>query len=279
MLAKKTGADLEQRADELASSIVRPLLRTFADLSAPARTFLARRVAHDIRAQLLIVRDEERQLISDELHDSTVQYLVAANLSLMRLKSRIKNENSNLEILSDIEKSVDRALKELRSSTYLMHPPDLEDGPFSVMLQEYCEEFSRRTDIAVELRCERAVDSLTSQVHRAILRIIQEALMNVHRHADATRAVVRIRQRNSFMHVVVSNNGKAKSKRPVGRAKVGVGLSSIRLRLSQFGGSLMVMTAQRGTVLHGVIPIDRLIAEGLNQSPCAPPTRHGRRTG
>jgi two-component system, NarL family, sensor kinase len=108
------------------------------------------------------------------------------------------------EILNDIELSVASAIQELRVSTYLLHPPDLENDGLELTLRRYCEGFARRTELAVRFDSDGTIDRLVSPAQKSILRIVQEALTNVHRHAEATQVVVRCRAHGNHLHIVVS---------------------------------------------------------------------------
>jgi len=214
--------------------------------------------ARDLRSRLLASRESERQLISEELHDSTVQHLVGVDLNLMRLKSRLKGDAAAQEILNDIELSVASAMQELRVSTYLLHPPDLENEGLELTLRRYCEGFARRTDLSVRFDSDGSIDRLVSPAQKAILRIVQEALTNVHRHAEATQVMVRCRAHGNHLHVVVTDNGLAKSKAEPAQVRAGVGLASMRMRLAQFGGGMTISSALRGTVVHCVLPLQAI---------------------
>ena len=128
-------------------------------------TYEAERMAKDLRSRLLTSQEDERQLISEELHDSTVQHLVAVDLNLMRLKSRLGGDADAQEILGDIETSVGRAIEELRVSTYLLHPPDLDRAGLALALRRYCDGFARRTSLSVRFDCDAGVDEFIRQ-HR-----------------------------------------------------------------------------------------------------------------
>jgi signal transduction histidine kinase len=225
--------------------------------------------AKDLRNRLLASRESERQLISEELHDSTVQHLVGVDLNLMRLKARLKGDAAAQEILNDIELSVASAMQELRVSTYLLHPPDLENDGLELTLRRYCEGFARRTDLAVRFDSDGTIDRLVSPAQKAILRIVQEALTNVHRHAEATQVVVRCRAHGNHLHIVVSDNGLASSKAEPAQVRAGVGLASMRMRLAQFGGGLTISSAMRGTVVHCVRPL-QAICKAAHAPPIGP---------
>jgi two-component system, NarL family, sensor kinase len=212
-------------------------------------------VARDLRSRLLMSRENERQLISEELHDSTVQHLVAVDLNLMRLKSRLREDAASQEILTDIEGSVAQAMRELRVSTYLLHPPILDNDRLALALRRYCDGFARRTGLSVRLDCDGTVDRLIAAAQKSILRIVQEALTNVHRHAEATQVVVRCRAHSDELQIVVSDNGVARSRGKRAQVRAGVGLASMRMRLAQFGGDMTIASEGHGTVLRCVLPL------------------------
>ncbi len=237
-------------------------------------TYEAERMAKDLRRRLLTSQEDERQLISEELHDSTVQHLVAVDLNLMRLKSRLGADADVQEILGDIETSVARAIQELRVSTYLLHPPDLDRDGLALALRRYCDGFARRTGLSVRFDCDAGVDELIASAQKCVLRIVQEALTNVHRHAKASQVVVRCRSHDGHMHIVVSDNGSARNTGMPTQVRAGVGLASMRMRLAQFGGCMTMSAARRGTVLHCVLPL-HAISKAI-QPPMTRPTLVGR---
>ena len=237
-------------------------------------TYEAERMAKDLRSRLLTSQEDERQLISEELHDSTVQHLVAVDLNLMRLKSRLGTDADAQEIMGDIETSVGRAIQELRVSTYLLHPPDLESDGLALALRRYCDGFARRTSLSVRFDCDAGVDEIISSAQKCILRIVQEALTNVHRHAKASQVVVRCRAHNGHMHIVVSDKGSERDMGKLAHVRAGVGLASMRMRLAQFGGCMTMSAARRGTVLHCVLPLHAICKAA--QPPVTRPVLVGR---
>lgn len=215
-----------------------------------------------VSGRLLAIQEEERQRIAEELHDSTVQHLVAIGLNVMTLRDRIGAEAEPLPLLQDIERSLDEASKELRTLTYLLHPPSLERDGLRGALGSYVEGYARRSGLQVTLRANCAVDALPFTLQRTILRIIQESLANVHRHASASSVSIHVRCLMQQLHLVVTDNGKgvqgtasadgAASPTP----RLGVGIPGIRARLKQFGGELQIWSRPSGTRLHAVIPLN-----------------------
>jgi two-component system NarL family sensor kinase len=217
--------------------------------------------------RLMELRDEERRRIAEELHDSTAQHLVAIGLNVMGLQTR-KDPRGSQALLREIEESLEEASRELRSFTYLLHPPRLEQDGLHLTLQRYVEGFARRTGLKLALRLSAEVDGLTFALQITIFRIVQEGLANVHRHASASRVAIDLRVIRGQLHLIVSDDGRG-FKPGIGSrrdrdapSRMGVGIPGIKARLRQFGGELVVRSGQNGTRLHGVMPVHAVPAGG-----------------
>ena len=210
--------------------------------------------------RLMQLRDEERRRIAEELHDSTAQHLVAIGLNVMGLRQG-KGLRASHTLLQEIEDSLDEASRELRSFTYLLHPPRLEQDGLYLTLHRYLEGFARRTGLKSRLRLSPVVDDLTFALQITVFRIVQEGLANVHRHASASRVSIDVRVIRDQLHLIVSDDGRGfKSSNHAaassnGVPRMGVGIPGIKARLRQFGGELVVRSGPGGTRLHGVMPV------------------------
>jgi signal transduction histidine kinase len=208
--------------------------------------------------QLLALQEEERQRIARELHDSTAQHLVATNLRLMRLVGEIRQSPAALEACEEIGDLLDRALLELRVFTYLLHPPNLADEGLQSTLREFIDGFAGRTGLQARVRISDAVDEAPPEIQRSILRVVQEALANVHRHAGASRVHVGAKLVKGFCLVVrVRDDGRGMTAagRAGGRFRMGVGIPGMHARLRQFGGDLKIRTGSTGTSLLAYVPL------------------------
>jgi two-component system NarL family sensor kinase len=219
----------------------------------------AEQETEQLSERLLALQEEERQRIADELHDSTAQHLVAASLNVMALKAGPASEAKKLKLWKDIETSLEEATKELRALTYLLHPPQLQTDGLRSTLRRYIDGFGRRTGLKTKLRSSRSADQLPLPLQRSMLRIVQEALANVHRHAAASRVSVNLKCLAGRVHLVVRDDGcgikgmlKQGAYEPL---RTGVGIPGMRARLRQLGGDLKIRTGSRGTTLHAMAPI------------------------
>ena len=147
---------------------------------------MAENEARQLSERMSTVQDEERQQIAQELHDSTMQHLTAMGLNIMNLKARAVSDAKMRKLCEDIEGSLDEASRELRTFTYLLHPPELEIDGLRSTLHRFVEGFATRTGLKTTLNVSRKADELPLAVQRCLLRVVQEALANVHRHASAS---------------------------------------------------------------------------------------------
>ena len=151
------------------------------------------------------------------------------------------------------------ALKELRTFSYLMHPPALHADGLRSTIRQYIDGYANRSGLAVKFRSSPKIDKLPFQIQRSLLRIVQEALANVHRHASASRVSVDMRQIAGRLHLTITDNGRG----PEGTSEQegdapfqpGLGIFGIRARVRQFGGDLKVQTGPHGTRIYAVVPV------------------------
>ena len=153
---------------------------------------------------------------------------------------------------------MDKGLRELRIFTYLLHPPNLEREGLSATLREFVDGFCRRTRLGAAVRVSGPVDYLPFDLQRTLLRVVQEALANVQRHAMASRVSLVLRRRAGHVLLRVSDNGKGIADATAGGEpqRFGVGILGMRARLEQFGGELRIKTDPRGTTLIAVVPLN-----------------------
>jgi PAS domain S-box-containing protein len=216
---------------------------------------IAQLEAKQLSQRVLSIQDDERQRIAQDLHDSTSQHLAAIGLNLIALKGA----KGSCSVLEDIENSLEEASKELRTFTYLLHPPALADDGLIGTLARYVEGFRRRTGLMVTLRSQGSIDELSRPAQESILRVVQEALANVHRHADAACAQVNLRRIGNRLHVVIRDDGiglkAAGTAAQEARLPTGLGIAGMTARMRQLGGSLKVRSKPRGTIVHALVPM------------------------
>jgi signal transduction histidine kinase len=218
----------------------------------------ARQALTDLSGRLYALREEERQRIAQELHDSTAQHLVAATLNLMTLRAKCASYPGVHDLLESIESSLEEATRELRTFTYLLHPLALENDGLEKTLRTYLDGFARRTGLRAQASVVGDVEGLAFALQCSLLRIIQEALANVHRHASASHVSVGLRRRSDALRLIVADDGcgmPAANGRADGSVRNGMGISGMKARLSEFGGRLEIRSGPHGTTIAAIVPL------------------------
>lgn len=215
----------------------------------------------DIDVGLLSIQEGIQQRIASDLHDSTCQHLIAASLGLMRIRGAVADAQATERLCDEVEASIDEALRELRAFAYLLHPRDLTGDGLKATIEGYAEGFAARTSLHVRVNIVPKVDRLPYAAKRALLRVVQEALTNVFRHAKATEVAIVIDIVDSHFELTISDNGRGLPNSGGRGAKAlsgGVGIPAMRARLRGIGGTLAIqsdgMTPHSGTVLSAVFP-------------------------
>jgi signal transduction histidine kinase len=218
----------------------------------------ARRL-RELSTRLLKVQDDERRRIARELHDSAGQELAALlmNFYVIRGKpgslspAQERAVNESCELLAILT-------EEVRTLSYLLHPPLLDETGLSSALQWYVDGFAQRSKIAVSLQVARDFGRLAADVETTIFRIVQESLTNVHRHSGSTTAEIRLQRLGHEVRLEVFDTGVGMplSKRAKGHdAKAGVGILGMSERVRQLGGSFEISAGTPGTRITASLPL------------------------
>ncbi len=146
----------------------------------------------ELNSELFALQEQLHRRIASELHDLTCQHLVAASLGLMQIRNALGDPPTIERHCEQLDVSINSALNELRSVAYLLLPQDIFEGGLKAALEQYAAGFAARTSLVVEVSISPEVDTLPYEKQRSIMRIAQEALTNVHRHASATRVDISI---------------------------------------------------------------------------------------
>jgi|SRR5579859_1384099 len=216
-----------------------------------------------LSARLLRLQDEERRRIARELHDSVGQTLAALSMNLSAVGSEIERLSKTAGLVADSATLVNDMSTDIRTISYLLHPPLLDEAGLSSALTWYIKGFSERSKIEVDLDIPEDFGRLPRDLETAVFRIVQECLTNIHRHADSPVAKVRIAQRDGHIRVEVQDKGKGIPSQE--RAEIvssvngtpGVGIRGMRERLRQLGGTLELSSdgEGKGTLIAARLPI------------------------
>jgi signal transduction histidine kinase len=216
---------------------------------------------HELRrlsASLIATQDRERRRIARELHDGLGQDLTVAKIMLQGIFRKEHSTESKEQLIADVIKLMDGALQQIRSVSYLLHPPLLEEIGLRSALGWYLDGLSKRGDIELTMEIQPSeFPRLAPELETTVFRIIQEALANVFRHSRASKAFVTLEKRGSEIAATVRDDGvgvpnEIAEFRP---DSVGVGLGGMRQRIKELGGELLLRNTHPGTVVEVVIPI------------------------
>jgi two-component system, NarL family, sensor kinase len=210
---------------------------------------------------LLKVRDEERRKLARDLHDSTGQTLAALKISASLLQENCRDVPAAQPIVSEVMQLADQAIEEIRTMSYLLHPPLLDEVGFACAAEWYIEGFAKRSGINVRIDIVNPRERLPKSVEIALFRVLQESLTNVHRHSGASDASIHFLRQGDAVILEVRDFGsgipeeRLRLLQGVG-AKAGVGLAGMRERLHELNGKLEIESDARGTSMRATVPLD-----------------------
>lgn len=207
---------------------------------------LANQNLGELSARLMHLQDEERRRIARELHDSVGQTLAALSMNLATVSSDIEHLKQTASTVADSAALVDDLSKDIRTISYLLHPPLLDEAGLSSALTWYLQGFSERSKIAVDLKIPEDFGRLSCELETAIFRVVQECVTNIHRHSGSSTAKVRISHTASRVEVLVEDKGKGIPAEKVSQISTsrtpGVGIRGMRERLRQLGGEMEIQS-------------------------------------
>ena len=200
--------------------------------------------------QLMRSQDDERRRIARNLHDSLGQHLASIK---MRLES-LSPDAGQKDALSATLKSVEQCISETRTLSSLLHPPLLDEVGFSSAARWYTDEFAKRSGIKAELELpDEGIERLPESVRIALFRILQESLTNVHRHSASPSVEVRLKVNHQAV-LTVRDFGRGMPAESLKEPQAnghhfGVGLSGMRERVNDLGGTFEIQSSGNGTLI------------------------------
>jgi signal transduction histidine kinase len=209
-----------------------------------------------LSAELEDARESERRTIARDLHDEIGQALMTIKLDLGVVDRSGQVSGAPAEALGEARASTDVAIRTVRDLSQLLHPPMLNDFGLAVTLQAYVHAFSERSGVGTQLVLDRMEARVPSDVEVCAYRIVQEALTNVAKHAEATSCRVYLHRLPHSLLVTIEDDGRGIATTNGKDAEIrGVGLVSVRERVSRAGGTVNIESAGRGTRLTVELPV------------------------
>lgn len=223
----------------------------------------ARRRAEDaarrLSGRILSLQDDERRRIARELHDSLGQYLVSLKVNLDLLSGATRDDREN-SLVAECLHAVQECISDTRTISHLLHPPLLDEAGLASAARWYVEGFAERSGLHVNLDLPSDLERLHRDVETTLFRILQEALTNVHRHAEGSAVRIALQVDEEHVQMQISDNGKGIPEERLLRLQeddsaMGVGLAGMRERVRDLGGSLTISSASPGTTITVAIPL------------------------
>jgi signal transduction histidine kinase len=232
-----------------------------------------------LTVHLMTVQDEERRKIARDLHDTAGQTLAAVKMNLAALQRSGPQRADTERLLEDIGALIDEALREIRTTSYLLHPPLLDERGFVSATRWFVDGFTKRSGIQVHCEIPDSMERLPENVELALFRLLQETMTNIHRHSGATAATVSLRSEADSLAFQVSDNGHGIPEQNLRRFResngtVGVGLAGMRERVRELGGEMTIRSENSGTTIDFLLSKQKFVgtsnSDGLSHKKFPP---------
>ena len=248
------------------------LVASFSDITKRKE---AEEALHHLSARLLRLQDEERRRLGRELHDSLAQSVMAVNLDLAQVtRSPVALDKRARHALSEARKVLREMSREIRTLSYLLHPPVLDELGLASAVKEYAHGFSERSGIALEIDVQPDFPRMPQEAETAFFRIVQESLANIQKHSGSSTGNIRLWNGQGLIQLEIRDQGCGMGAKPGQNShgfpkasRLGVGILGMRERMAQLGGTLEVQSDASGTAVHATIP---LALEGTHGTPSDP---------
>lgn len=259
---QRAEAALQQAHDELEDRVAERTGQLTLTLNNLEREVLERKRAEEqlrqLSVRLMTLQDEERRHIARDLHDTTGQTLAAMKMTAA-LVQRTPAGPEMSRLLEDLNNLTDEAVREIRTTSYLLHPPLLDEAGITSAVQWFVEGFAKRSGIRVRCEIEENLQRPLRNHELVLFRILQESLTNVHRHSGASAATVRLKFSAAHFLLEIADNGAGIPEECLNRFHeaghgTGVGLVGMRERVHELGGRLDIQSNTAGTTVSVALP-------------------------
>jgi signal transduction histidine kinase len=249
----------EQAHDALRETKIRLENEIAERRAAEQKLRASERSLRELSGMLLKMQDDERRHLGRELHDSVGQYLAVLKMGLEVLKAD-KSSAGDTEEQQFLEclRLVDLTITEVRTMSYLLYPPMLEEMGLQMAIGWYLDGFAKRSGIRTTFEMPEPVGRVDRDAELAIFRILQESLTNLHRHSGSSSAQVRLLKTNREVTIEVHDQGKGIPTAVLEYAQdacgtIGVGLRGMTERMRQLGGRLEIVSSVAGTTVRATV--------------------------
>src|SRR6202041_1014184 len=203
----------EERFRRLAESLESEVQARTKELEERnAEVLLQAETVQTLSSSLMHVQDDERRHIARELHDSAGQPLTVLGMNLATVSQLADGADPQLrEQVSEVQKAVDQLTQEIRTTSYLLHPPLLDEIGVWAVLKWYVEGLSERSGLKINLDLPQDLGRFSRDAELVVFRVVQECLTNIHRHSGSKTAAIRLRLADGIVSVEVQDSGQGMS--------------------------------------------------------------------
>jgi PAS domain S-box-containing protein len=207
---------------------------------------------------LLKTQDDERRRIARELHDSAGQLITVLGMNIAGIAKHGEQNPSLAEIVEDTQNLVQQLSREIRTTSYLLHPPLLDENGLSQAIHWYMQGLTERTDLEIELNIPENFGRLPADLELTIFRIVQEGLTNIHRHSGSKTATIRLSRNANSVLLKIEDHGKGISPEKlvaIRAQRTGVGITGMRERVRHLNGAMDIQSNGTGATISVTFPI------------------------
>ena len=208
--------------------------------------------------RLLHAQDEERRKVATELHDGIGTYVSGLSLALGKMRTFLDEGNpEHQKVVAECRNLIRAAAGEIRSISYLLHPPTMEEMGLRSTLEWLARGFSSRRGITISLQLATDIGRLKAETELTIFRVTQEALDNVYRHSGSSTAAVRLFRASATVVLEVADQGRGMEPPSVGSVpEFTVGISGMRERVESLGGKFSIESVSgKGCTVRAALPL------------------------
>jgi PAS domain S-box-containing protein len=215
----------------------------------------------ELSNRLLQTQDDERRHIARELHDSAGQIIAALGMNLASMTQHVRKNPMLGKALDDSQTLVQQLNKEIRTTSYLLHPPLLDESGLPEAIRWYMHGLTERSGLSIDLDIADDFGRLPNEVELAMFRIAQECLTNIHRHSGSKTAIVRLSRSTDIVSLEIQDQGKgipAEKLDGIRAQRSGVGITGMRERIRHFNGAMDIHSNGKGTKISVTLPLRTL---------------------
>jgi signal transduction histidine kinase len=216
--------------------------------------------SRELSRHLIQLQEEERKRVARELHDDFGQRLALVKLDLEEvLHEQLAMIGGSTQVrLNGIVCGIDKLSSDMQHLSHTLHSGRLQYLGLKPALKEICGQVERQYHIAIDLQTDGFITDVSKEVELCLYRVTQEALHNIAKHSGARRATVRLEEDSGVLWMTISDDGRGFIQGEIAQ-KLGLGLASMRERLSIVGGDLHIESAPGcGTFLSSQVPLNSI---------------------